>query len=90
MMGAAEIAPVLYVSFLSAVLCIVIGICLGRRGLQRKQRKRTSKAGRRRMSALMIYAAVILGSHRPLPRQRRQRIANAHFFSALSGVRLLA
>jgi len=42
------------------------------------------------MSALMIYAAVILGSHRPLPRQRRQRIANAHFFSALSGVRLLA
>ena len=37
MMGAAEIAPVLYVSFLSAVLCIVIGVCLGRRGLQRRQ-----------------------------------------------------
>jgi len=38
MIGAAEIAPVLYVSFLSAVLCIVIGVCLGRRGLQRRQR----------------------------------------------------
>ena len=38
MMGAADIAPVLYVSFLSAVLCIVIGVCLGRRNLRRKQR----------------------------------------------------
>jgi len=37
MMGAADIAPVLYVSFLSAVLCIVIGVCLGRRNLRRKQ-----------------------------------------------------
>jgi hypothetical protein len=38
MMGAAEIAPVLYVSFLSAILCIVIGVCLSRRDLRRKQR----------------------------------------------------
>ena len=37
MMGAADIAPVLYVSFLSAVLCIVIGVCLGRMNLRRKQ-----------------------------------------------------